>query len=160
MQQMNRWFIIRLIMVVAALGIGLSGNLTSASSSVSEGSTYSHNSVSWFRRAKIYGIIGGPLIVLTFCAVGIGYKLQGVGSGWKKPSWSENPYQGPSQPFQGLHFIAVMATAEGAGGVLRELLIQQYQDKSGEIILTVGLGFWIGLRLALLICVPKDVSAS
>ena len=139
---MNRWFVIRLVGAALSLGSGFGGYVSSA---------YSHGGGTLLRDWGICGIICGGIAIVAFCAVGIGYRAEGVGSGWTKPSWYQNPFRAPSQPLQGLHFIAVSAIAEGIGGVLSGLAMEHYErlpapNISSGLILATGLGFWVGLR--------------
>src|ERR1051326_1928508 len=115
---MNKWFVIRLVAAALSFGSGLGGSVSSA---------YSHGGGTSLRDWGICGIICGGMAIITLGAVWGAYQTEGISAGWIKPSWYQNPFRAPSQPLQGLHFIAVSAIAEGIGGVLRGLAMEHYE---------------------------------
>lgn len=147
---MNRWLVIRLVITALSLGSGLNGIVTSA---FSPGGDMSAGD--W----RVCGIIFGAVAVIGFCAIGGGYQTKEYSSGWIRPSWYQNPFQARCQPLQGVHLVAVCAIAEGIGGILRELATGHYERAAlPGICLAIGLGFWVALRLAVLVFHRKYAS--
>jgi len=136
---MNRWFAIRLVIIAVAASC--------------TGSSVAPLGNDW----RVCGIFFAVVMVGTFCGIGGAYQTEGVSTGWNKPSWYQNPFSFRSQPLQFVHLVAFCVIAEGIGGELRGLWTGSYVGTPGPgVSIAIGLGFWIALRLAVMIFHPKS----
>ena len=136
-QQMNRWFVIRLVVTGLSCLSGLQGDAFALSPSAPSG-------MAW----RVFGIVFAVVLIGGSYSFGGAYRTKGVTTDWIKPSWYQNPFQSRSQPLQFFHLVTVCAIAEGVGALLRALTKAHFERfPAPGIPLGFGLGGWIALRL-------------
>lgn len=129
----NRWFVIRLGMVVL-LAIGAAWQWDA-----------SNWSVDW----QACWIVPLAFALTTY----IGLTVLGKASSssflsWTKPSWSENPFQPRAQPLQFWHQTAFDFLGTGLGGIIAILSRATYSQLPATSLVTlVGLGIWAAVRV-------------
>ena len=161
MQSLNKWFLVRVGCFALSFWNGFNTRIPSTHPSSGVGTLYSHSDTA-LRDWGICGIICLGTAVLACCAVAVGYIARGRHARWTRPTWRHNPFNITSQPLQAPHLVAFLIIGEGLGGVLRQLRAVQYRGIPAPNIsvvnLSIGVGLWAGLRLAVLLCQQKHGS--
>jgi hypothetical protein len=128
----NRWFVIRIAILVVAVGGGFRRGRVGPSSIDWEGC--------W--------IISVAIPVSTFVGLTYMYKTCPASMQWDKPSWFASPFTGNSQPLQLWHAVATTLMAAGLGGIIGGVSKGAYSSLPQSCTFAlVGLGIWIVMKI-------------
>ena len=96
---------------------------------------------------------GFVLLIAGFVAFGVVFVLSIQSKNpwspprWQRPSWTSNPFN-PKQPLYQFHLASYYFLVLGAAGAIAGLSLEP-KNYAWQLVLSVGLGTWIGTRLSL-----------